>query len=387
MQLPEHYKYKGAITAEDVLAGKGLDGSVFHFPVGGHGRLGDRNGSGDQTHQVHRLAMLSDSTHASSAAKNRRKLMNRKTLTRTAITTTIIASVSFLTAGVIGFVSRAAADTFSHAEKGSIPIDEKDSMPTASIRSIRVETLSENITIRECSGESVTARFHGKVSSSAQDDMPHLKVERHGTEMTIRIERHRRNFVAQTSEDAELEVHIPKQYAGNLSAKSVSGNITTGSHRYKKLALTTISGNIESEDVKAESLKLDTTSGNIRTQKLTAERTEIRSTSGEIKVKAATGDMNVHATSGDVAMNFTDMPDCIEVETVSSDIRLGMPSKAKFKLDAHSVSGDLSCDFPITLVDSRADGGNHVLIGVVESDKDTITANTVSGNIKITRNI
>ena len=31
--LPEHYKYKGAITAADVLAGKGLNGSTFHFPI------------------------------------------------------------------------------------------------------------------------------------------------------------------------------------------------------------------------------------------------------------------------------------------------------------------------------------------------------------------
>jgi len=31
--LPEHYRHKGAITAADVLAGKGLDASTFHFPI------------------------------------------------------------------------------------------------------------------------------------------------------------------------------------------------------------------------------------------------------------------------------------------------------------------------------------------------------------------
>jgi hypothetical protein len=32
-QSQEYYKHKSAITARDVLAGKGLDGSVFQFPI------------------------------------------------------------------------------------------------------------------------------------------------------------------------------------------------------------------------------------------------------------------------------------------------------------------------------------------------------------------
>jgi len=283
------------------------------------------------------------------------------TLTRFAIVTAMIAVVTLAIAGIIGVSTGAframatGAFRFNEAGRASgVAVDERKSLPIAGINHITVKSVSENITIREGSGESVTAWLHGNVSPTSPDDRPHLQVNQRGDTAEIRIERHQLHqhvafrvmYFGGMHNDAVLEVGIPKQYAGKLTAEGVSSDITLASHHYTEVVLTTISGDIETDAVKAGNLTLHTISG----------------------------DVNAHSTS-----------DRIAVETVSGDIRLGMPPNTEFALDAHSTSGDVTCDFPITLTSSHADGGEHSLVGTVRSGKGAITARTVSGDIGITR--
>jgi len=291
--------------------------------------------------------------------------MNRNTLTRIATITAIIAGVSLLIAGVIGVASGA----FRAMATGAfgVAVNERKSLPITSINRIAINAVSENITIREVSGDDIAVRFHGSVSSASPDDRPHLKVNQQGDTAEIRIERKQHVVFGWTRNDAMLEVGIPKQYAGKLTAEGVSADITVGSHHYAEVALKTISGDILAQD-------------------LTTERTNISSVSGDVVVKELTGDVDANSTSGDVALAFAKMPGSIAVKTISGDIRLGMPPNAEFTLDAHSTSGDVTCDFPITLTNSHADGEEHSLVGTVGSGKGTVTARTVSGDIGITRN-
>ena len=316
--------------------------------------------------------------------------MNTNTLTRIATITAIIAGVSLLIAGVIGAASGAfraiAAGGFRFNEAvraGCVAVDERKSLPIAGINHIVVNAVSENITIREGSGESVMAWFHGNVSSA---DRPHLQVNQRGDTAEIRIERPHHIHMAFGSmyNDAVLEVGIPQQYVGDLSAESVSADVTLGSHDYAELALTTTSGDIEAGAMKAGSLTLRTTSGDVRVRGLATERAEIYSVSGDIHVTAFTGDVEAHSISGGVARSPTKTPGSIAVETVSGDIRLGMPPSAEFTLDAHSTSGGVTCGFPITVTNSHA-GGEHSLAGAVGSGKGAVTVRTVSGDITITR--
>lgn len=300
--------------------------------------------------------------------------MNRNTLTRIATITAIIGGVSLLIAGVIGVASGTfqaiAAGTFRFNEAGragNMAVDEQKSLPIMSINRIAINAVSENITIREVSGDDITARFHGNISSTSPDDRPHLEVRLQGDTAEIRIERQQHITFGSTYSDAVLEVSIPKQYAGKLTAQGVSSDITAGSHHYAEVALKTISGHILAQD-------------------LTTERTNIYSVSGDVDMKAFTGDVDAHSISGCVALTFTEMPGSINIKTVSGDIRLGMPPNAGFALDVHSNSGGVTCDFPITITNSRTGGGEHSLTGTAGSGKGAITVRTVSGDIGIIRN-
>lgn len=278
--------------------------------------------------------------------------------------------------GALRAMARCAIQSVEAGRAGTVAVDERKSIPIKSINRIAINAVSENITIREASGDNITAWFHGNISSASPDDRPHLKVDQQGDTAEIRIERRIKEQMhvnlGLTQNNAVLEVSIPKQYAGKLSAESVSADITLESHGYRKLALTTVSGDIEADAVKAGKLTLYTTSGDVRIQRLAIERAEIHSVSGDV---AITGDVDAYSTSGS-----------IDIETVSGDVRLGMSPNAKFTLDARSTSGNVTCDFPITLTSSNTDVGEHNLIGTVGSGKGAVTARTVSGDIEITRN-
>ena len=180
--------------------------------------------------------------------------------------------------------------------------------------------------------------MHG--TSNRGDSRLRLLVSQQGDIAEIRVEKQRVSFRWsmgwQQHNGVSLEIGIPKQFAGKLSVEGVSSDITLQNHTYSDLALKTISGDIE--------------------------------TDGAL---AITGGADAHTVSGDVALSFSTMPNSIAVKTVSGDVHLAVPANAQYSLETHSVSGDVTSDSPAT----NSQPGS----------KGTIKANTVSGDIRITR--
>jgi hypothetical protein len=285
--------------------------------------------------------------------------MKRYTLTRIAIITAIIACVSLSIAGVIGAKSGVFRTTnFAIRMNPGIFLDVRQStfdetqivQPADQIHNITVKTVSENITVREVSGESIKARFHGTAGTSDDVDAPHLKMQQRGDAVEFIVERSRNGAIGPVYDNAALDVSIPRRYAGNLSVESVSADITLGGHSYKGLALKTVCGNI---------------------------KTDAR--------VAVSGDTDAHTVSGDISLSFAQKPGSISAKATSGNIGLAVPSETQFTLDAHTVSGEVSCDFPIKLVNSKSGDHEHALDGAVGNGRNTIMAHTVSGDIRITR--
>jgi DUF4097 and DUF4098 domain-containing protein YvlB len=283
--------------------------------------------------------------------------MDSNKLKRAAIISTIIAIVSFLIVVMIGAASGTLqsmiAGTYHFIERGGadvVTIDEKKSMQMIGIQSIAIGTVSEDIIIHESSDKSIKAWFHGKASSVSSKDRPRLEINQNGALLEINTKWHSHIMFNRIC-DVVLEISVPKRYIGKLSINGVSSDITLESHDYKELSLTTVSGNIKASDV-----------------------------------RAIAGDLDIHSTSGDVALNFTKTPSNITVETVSGNVNIKIPADSEFILNSDSISGDITSDFPITLTKSDADGIEQKLIGTIGSDKNIIRAHTVSGDINIARN-
>ena len=290
--------------------------------------------------------------------------MSGKTaFTRVVVITAIVAAGCLGIAALIGL----AAGGFAPWEfrRAGATVDERASLPLGGIDLVALTTIAENIRILEGPGDSVEAWLHGTVGAGNPDAAPHLAAERTGSTADIRVERQRLLSIGPFWSDLILEVSLPRGYAGRLSAKSISADITVADHVYAGLALTTTSGEIRAGAVSAPDFAMHSTSGDLRATAVTSQRVDMSSVSGEVKVA------------------FASAPSRMEAASTSGDVTLRLPPDAQFILDARSISGDISCGFPITISERSTGGGRHVLAGAVGSGRKTAAVRTVSGDIRI----
>jgi DUF4097 and DUF4098 domain-containing protein YvlB len=146
---------------------------------------------------------------------------------------------------------------------------------------------------------------------------------------------------------------------GNVHAKSGSGEIR-GTGIAGGFEASSGSGNLTLEQTAPGSVHVDTGSGGL----------ELRGIKGSLEARAGSG--NVHA-EGDPSGAWS-------VHSGSGTIKLRFPSSAAFDLNAHTSSGSISVNHPLTVQGTvgRKDVQGKVLAGGVPVD-----VNTGSGNIEI----
>ena len=81
-------------------------------------------------------------------------------------------------------------------------------------------------------------------------------------------------------------------------------------------------------------------------------------------------------------MEYKNFNNNVDLQASSGRIELKLPDNAEFKLNARASSGRITCKFPITVSGEKKD---NYLAGTVKSDKNSVTLNTSSGNINISK--
>jgi Putative adhesin len=164
--------------------------------------------------------------------------------------------------------------------------------------------------------------------------------------------------VSTTSGDVRLN-----NIAGKLNVGSISGDITLGEGKIEDATVNTTSGEIELDGV-AGALKLTSVSGDIGVREARDGRLDFSTTSGEIEY------------DGSLARGSAN-----NLNTISGDVRLRLPDTSGFRLDASTVSGDVSGDFELR------DGqqSRRSLSGVAGDGSATLTIGTTSGDIGVER--
>ena len=98
-----------------------------------------------------------------------------------------------------------------------------------------------------------------------------------------------------------------------------------------------------------------------------------------ITVSNAHGPLRLHAASGTVAVDG-DPADSWNVNTASGNVTVRVPANAPFNLDAHSNSGRIDSDHPITMMGSLS---RRQLSGQVRGGGPRLEISTSSGAIRI----
>jgi DUF4097 and DUF4098 domain-containing protein YvlB len=162
-------------------------------------------------------------------------------------------------------------------------------------------------------------------------------------------------------------------------AKSVSGNVeVVNASSDSQLTASTVSGNLTIRNLKARGLEVETVSGEVGLENVTCERARVHSVSGNLDY------------SGPLSKNGS-----YDMNSHSGDVRLNVGADVGFELDASTFSGTIRSDLPLTYQSGRAsrrddnerDGGHESksVRATFGDGSATLELRTFSGDIVIAK--
>ena len=156
--------------------------------------------------------------------------------------------------------------------------------------------------------------------------------------------------------------------SGDIEVEASDGSVTARAG----------SGSIRATDVRGN-VSARTGSGRVTVTHAAQGSTEVATGSGDIAVSGARGALRLHAGSGDVTVDG-EPAGSWNVGASSGSVTVHVPPTAGFDLVAHSSSGGIQSDHPITSVGSLS---RHELRGQVRGGGPNVDINTSSGSIRI----
>ena len=239
-------------------------------------------------------------------------------------------------------------------------------------RAGRVDVRAEHDRMRDRGrrGDSASVDFTVTVPASASLDV-------HSVSGSVKVTGVRGAVRAETVSGNVTTADTPNQE----HAKSVSGDVSLpGAAAEGDLSAGSVSGNITAKGLKARGLDLGSVSGDVILTDVTCDRLTIKSVSGNVEY------------GGAIARNGR-----YEINTHSGTVRLALANPSGFELTANSFSGSIRSDLPLTIGgdsardrDSsrgrRRDGNDsHNMRATFGDGGATIAVHTFSGDIVISK--
>jgi len=234
------------------------------------------------------------------------------------------------------------------------------------IEKISINSASEDILVNVIERGNVTFNLTGYYNYGKYDNPPKLLLEKNGNEVIVRVFYEKPiNLIGISSQDMKVYVNIPKNYSGDISVLSASGDVELNKINLNNLEATSASGNINLENIKVKNkAKINAVSGDINIISLSSKESRIESISGEINLEDAranridlssvSGEINtinsenissITTTSGEIEIENYSIKEDLNIESVSGEIELDLAEDSSIDLDFKSTSGDLENDF------------------------------------------
>jgi len=132
---------------------------------------------------------------------------------------------------------------------------------------------------------------------------------------------------------------------------------------------------------KKTNINLKSTNGRIIAENVEGTA-ELASTNGSIEADALKGSVDAHTTNGSIRtelIQFSDS-DRIYLKTTNGSIKLTLPSETNADVQASTVNGSISTDFPLTV---KGKFIKRSLKGEINGGGGKITLSTVNGSIRL----
>ena len=164
-----------------------------------------------------------------------------------------------------------------------------------------------------------------------------------------------------------LTLTLPEKHYARLQVDLTSADLAVSGVTTKLFKLVGLSGDAKLDGLQAETLMAETTSGKLTLTACQAQTLQLDSVSGAVSAEGVFSEITVGSTSGTVKLRAAELPQHIDVNTVSGDVTIAAPENAAFGYSFSSVSGDTHVDLPGASCDKDA----------------SVRVNTVSGSLRL----
>jgi DUF4097 and DUF4098 domain-containing protein YvlB len=112
---------------------------------------------------------------------------------------------------------------------------------------------------------------------------------------------------------------------------------------------------------------------------------ELETTNGDVEAINVAGPIDAHTTNGSITLELTKLEGEVKAETTNGGITLRLSAAADINafLEAETVNGSISFDFPVTL--QSMEKSRHHLRGTIGRGGPQISLETTNGSIHLTR--
>lgn len=237
------------------------------------------------------------------------------------------------------------------------------SVPAAGISEIEVHWISGSVDIAVCDGDKITITEADNIDNDYK-----LRYYANGSRLIIQFCKSGMTHMFNTP-NKNLRLEVPSSIAvilSKLNVDTVSSSTTVNSISAAKMIFDSTSGDFNLSNISTTELSIDTTSGEAVLNNVTADTFDYNSTSGSltatnlsaagIDFDSTSGSANItgkvnglsgNTVSGSISLNSTICPATVNCDTTSGDVTLRIPENNGFTAEQDSVSGDLSCNFPV----------------------------------------
>ena len=287
--------------------------------------------------------------------------------------------IMFVTLGLGTLILFGTGANFIKGIKPNHTVDYTKTSNLNGINEIDVDASSATINIIPDVTSQVKTHFYGDVTASNNSTKPEIQCYKSGSTLVIKEVNKTHISFGFFSSNVKLDVHIPSDYNKDIKLSSSSGDININDYKFNKLKCDLSSGSLNIRNVNADTFNYSNSSGNLKADKLSTKNTTLDSSSGSINISTFSGDLTSESSSGDCNIQYANFHNNIDMSSSSGKIELTLPESAQFDLDAEASSGDITCNFPITVSGKN----EHKLRGIVVNDNNKIKLDASSGDIKI----
>lgn len=220
-------------------------------------------------------------------------------------------------------------------KKGSdAPVVEQTVFSPEDIRSLKISWVSGDITIEPGDTQDITVTE--EISGGGRP----MVLKKSGSQLIVEY----------SEEDKPITLSVGSSISKNLTI-TVPQDWECGN-----LVIDAASANVQVTNLTALDVDVDTASGEHTFQNCDFRTLDMDSVSGGLDFTGTLNELSFDGTSARANIRVFNKPESIEIDTISGDLELTLPSDCGFTIDRDTLSGGTNIEFDVGTTAERQDG-------------------------------